>query len=267
MPNTHARASSKPRILVPLAHEIAVPRLVRAAAKIASLTNGELVLLHVVPTPMMTPADPNAAARESQPLFDLAHANLPAGARVRTEVRLASHVGAEIRRAASELKADLMVVGWRESFSLKDLVQGTLEPVLQRPPCDVLIADLDEENTLERIVELPGHAQDELGVRILAAAAEANATGILLHDREPRTRAELTLMTTRHARVRDFAARGTPHVRVSLLAEARRRPLHLVATRAVRAFLILIAPGDLRAPTVHPRPLARLERPLVVLAG
>ncbi|GEM_PF-5376157 len=256
-----------PRILVPLAHHLAVPRLCRAAAKIADLTGGEIVLLHVVNVPLLSSLENADTKREALPLFELARASLPSGVRVRTEVRLAHLVGAEIRQAALDLKADLVLVGWREAFSLKSLVQGTLEPVLQRPPCDVLIADLDEEDTLQRIATLPGTDEDEIGARILTAAAETNATGILLHDRTPKTRAEREQMTARHGRLLGFVRFHAPRVLVRVLLEKTRRPLHALARGTAHALLILVAPATREEPRVQPRPLARIERPLVAIAG
>lgn len=257
-----------PRILVPLAHRLAVPRLARAAAKLAQLTGGEIVLLHVVDVPMLATLDDPRAKAEAAPLFALARAEIPASVPVRAEVRLAHLVGAEIRQAALDLKADVLIAGWREAFSLRNLVRGTLEPVLQRPPCDVLLADLDREDALDRIVELPGSSHDEIGARVVTAAARDNATGILLHDREPKTRAERAKMDARVARFEAFVRVRAPTVPVRLLVEATRRPLHVLAAKTARAFLILVAPGvHDEAPRVQPRPLARLERPLVAIVG
>jgi len=255
-----------PRILVPLAHPIAVPELARAALRLATLTKGELVFLHVVNVPMNRPLA-DAETSEAGDLFDIARANLPAGTKIRTETRASHLVADEIRRAAIELRADLMLVGWREAFTLKSLVQGTLQPVLEKPPCDVLLADLDVEDALTRIVELPGSTADSIGVRVLAAAAEANASGILLHDREPKTRAARAHLHAQHERITKFVARHVPGVEVRTLLEATRRPLSVVAKNAVRAFLILVSPAPRARPRVQPAPLARFQRPLVALAG
>lgn len=254
-----------PRILVPLAHPVAVPELARAARKLASLTGGELVLVHVVNVPM-SQALATADDREAARLFDLARSSLPPDVKLRTESRVSHLVADELRKAALDLKADLILVGWREAFTLRSLVQGTLQPILEKPPCDVLIADLDVEDALARIAHLPGSSADTIGVRVLAAAAEANASSILLHDREPRTRAERVLLAQQHERVTKFVAKHAPAVDVRTILEATKRPLSAVAKSAVRAFLILVSPPPRPRPSVQPTPLARLRRPLIALA-
>lgn len=261
--------AAKPRILVPLAHAVAAPLLGKAAARLASRLDAEIILLHVVDVPLLTPVE-HAARRkdEAAPLFELARASIPATTPVRTEARLAHLVGAEIRNAARELKADVMLVGWRREFSLKSLVVGTLQPVLARPPCDVLLLDLDREDALDGVVPLPKPSSGEIGLQVLASAAAAHATGILIHEPPARSPIEAA---QRRERIRGLAekARGwTPQVAVDVVVEAVSLPLHRIVERAGGVFLILVAPlSAASAPRVRADARAARTRPLVALVG
>lgn len=260
---------AKPRILVPLAHAAAAPLLGRAAAKLAERLDAEIILLHVVDVPLLTQIEQAARRKdEAAPLFELARASIPATTPIRTEVRLGHLVGLEIRNAARELKADVMLVGWRREFPLKSLVVGTLRPVLGRPPCDVLILDLDRKDALESVMPLPIPNAGEIGLQIIASAAAAHATGILIHEPASRSRAEAS---QRRERIRALAARmgeWVPEMAVDVVVEAFALPLHRLVERAGRVFLVLVSPLSPRsAPRVRARARDRRARPLVMLVG
>lgn len=261
--------ATKPRILVPLAHAASAPLLGRAARMLAERLDAEIVLLHVVDVPLFTPLEQAARRKEeASPLFDLARASIPSSTPVRTEVRLARLVGAEIRNAARDLKADVMLVGWRREFSLRSLVIGTLQPVLARPPCDVLLLDLDRDDALDGVVPLAQAQPGEIGLRLVASVAAARATGILIHEPTPRSPAEAAQRRARVHEIAQNARRWAPGATVEVVVESVARPLHRVVERAGRVFLILVAPlGPGPAPRVRPDAREARTRPLVLLVA
>lgn len=265
--NPTRSSASKPRILVPLANIVAVPQLAKAAWALAQTMDADVHFVHVVSVPISRRLDEaEDLKREAEPLFAAVRASLPPDAVVRTEVRLGRLVGAEIRACAIESKASLMLVGWRKGFTLRSLVAGTLRPILGRPPCDVLVVDLDREDALRRLVPVVAGDDSDIGLRIVGAVTAARAASVLVHDRRARVPSELKL---RAERIRSLVARLaelSPQLSVDVSLDAVAAPIHRLVERAGQALMILVTPfGQARGARVRPAPGARFERPLVVL--
>lgn len=124
--------------------------IVERAKALAKIHGSEISLLHVIePVPLVTPFDvPDVLAPTVLETQD----ELAAGAKKRLE-KLAVELGvppgraevivgntkAEIVNAASEGRADLVVLGGRERHGLSLLVDFTEDAVLHKAACDVLV--------------------------------------------------------------------------------------------------------------------------------
>ncbi len=127
------------RILVPIANPVIAKKLVRFAEIIAKQKDGAVFVMSVVKVPMQTP--PSAVVDEIREVKEnleevIESISVPAGG-----ILKAGHNVAEaIITTAEELRADLIVMGWRGRTFRKDAVLGsTLDPVLMRAGCDVAV--------------------------------------------------------------------------------------------------------------------------------
>lgn len=254
-----------PRILVPLANAESVPQLARAASLLADRLHAEIHLLHVVDAPLMPAHDSRSARlRDAELLFEAARAVVPSRIAVRTHVRVGPVVGHEIRTVARETRSAVVLVGWRPGFSLRTLVVGALQPVLHRPPCDVLVLDLEQRGVLERIVTVPSGDADSVGLRIVAAVASASSSGVLLQ--EPAVPSLGDCDEVRPSPIQRRLAQWAPTLRIEVLRAPVGVPLHRIVQATSRALLVLVTPfGADRRPRVRGR--HRGVAPRVVIVG
>ena len=142
------------RILVPLDFSDAVDPILEWAIHLAEEHGSELVLLHVYHLPVefqqiegaYLPADfwANVRQEAEQQLGALAERARAKGIRVQQHVR-EGYPATIIMEEATELGADLVVIGTHGHTGLKHLLLGSIaERVVQKAPCPVLTVRAQE---------------------------------------------------------------------------------------------------------------------------
>jgi uncharacterized hydrophobic protein (TIGR00271 family) len=150
-----------PRLIVPVSNPQSAPRLARIAAAIAATRGGSVILLYVE-----RPGSEDETDEEGGPVVEgIARWPVLAGAGevVRAAgqplghiVMRAADVGQAIRRAAQEVRAEVIVLGWRGRADDKGpshaRIPAALRSVLEYPPADVMIVGGQGENPPSKVL-------------------------------------------------------------------------------------------------------------------
>lgn len=126
-------------ILVPVANPVVAKKLVKFAEIIARQKNGSVIVMNTIKAPVQTP--PSALKEEVRDAKKLVE-ELISGLSVTAGgiVKVGHDVAEAIISTAVDLKANLIIMGWRGGTFRKDVVLGsTVDPVLLRAPCDVVV--------------------------------------------------------------------------------------------------------------------------------
>jgi len=180
------------RILIPTDFSTASEWVFDDGVRFAGSTNAELVILHIRmtrtshPNELRFPADPKLYEYAEQYELDalrnrVKHAN--ASITTRLVVRQAPDPGAEICRAASDEKADLVVIATHARHHVAHLFIGsTTMNVITNPPAPVLAIryGIRKRTGLKRIV-LPIHPQQMSHPALDLASAITTHNGGELH--------------------------------------------------------------------------------------
>ena len=146
------------KILVPIDFSETSRKAVQYAVSFAKQFKAELHLLHIVEP---TPAPPEVVYLESAAIYtearevaekQLAEWRTAAAAETITKATVRNGIAhREIVRAASELKADLIIVGTHGRTGLTHLFMGsTAERVIREATCPVLVVRAHERDFLSR---------------------------------------------------------------------------------------------------------------------
>ena len=137
------------RVLLPVANPEHVEQLASLAAVLAQANDGQVLALHIQSDPSAIEPIPPVLKRAEQIVAE-------AGVPVRAIVKVARDAVSGILETAREIKADVVVMGWRPSQQMPDtrerLLGSTLDPLLADPPCDVLILRAGTFHTARRIL-------------------------------------------------------------------------------------------------------------------
>jgi uncharacterized hydrophobic protein (TIGR00271 family) len=135
-------ASSPPsyRVLLPVSHPGTAAQLGRLAATLAAEQDGEVVVLHVVRSGGTADGDRDLTERQDWPAVDRAvRAVEQVGVPVSFLVRRGPSVARVIRRAAIEIGAGLLVLGWSGSELPEKGKAVVMDELLESPPCDLVV--------------------------------------------------------------------------------------------------------------------------------
>ncbi len=139
-------------VLVPVANPVFGRRLAKFASVIAEERRGGVIVLSIVKLPPQTP--PSSATRyieEAKRFIGkiTRSVSVPAGGLI----KVGHSVPDAILNAAEEVKPDLIVLGWRGRTFRKDCILGsTIDPVLVKARCDVVVVRFGPERKIERIL-------------------------------------------------------------------------------------------------------------------
>ena len=182
------------RILLPVSDGAEIEALATFATRLASVQDGEVILLNTVRVPRQLP--PSASAwliREARPAIDRATAVVERlGGRVSSVVRM-SHRSRwrSIADTVREYDVDVIVMGWRSGAGYWAYIIGrTIDDVVKQVACDVVAMQDPPASRVGRVLVTVGdsrHATETmLKVAPLLAARRANIQ--LLHVVLPGTR-------------------------------------------------------------------------------
>jgi amino acid transporter len=171
------------KILVPIKNIANAGDLSGLANIVAKQKNGHIVFLKVLTFPEQTPlsaSDEIVEEKRSMMRKLISSVDVPAGG----IIKVGRNASDSILDTIEEEKPDMLVMGWRGRTFRRDFVLGsTLDPLLLKAPCDVVVARFDPGKKLEnaRNILLPtaGGPHASLAaelVRDLAVAGDARVT-------------------------------------------------------------------------------------------
>jgi len=135
---------SKAKVMVALRDKVSVDILIDLACQLATGMGAELIALHVVQVPMVTPLDATDESIDQEGKEILAQASriavgkAPAG--FSTELVRARNAGETIVGEARDQHVDLLVVGHDRQHELSEFLLGsTVRHVAHHAPCRVIV--------------------------------------------------------------------------------------------------------------------------------
>lgn len=195
------------RILLPVYNPATAAPLVEMAASIARRRGGEVTALRVVQVPEQLP--PSLARelveRESAGLGGLDEAAAAADVPVSVEIRAGRNVGRAILESARQLKADLILLGWKGYTSTARRILGEVtDEVVRLGRSDIMLVKFGREMAVPRRILLPtaggAHARKakdyavdltaDGGRLTLAAVVPAGAVPVRLEEERARLQEE-----------------------------------------------------------------------------
>ena len=142
------------RILVPVANPDSALKMVLQTMKIAEAKQAEVELLNMVPIPDQIPlSDAEKYMNVGEEAIAEAMLYLSARFPLSQTVRYCRNPARGILSAAREHQADLIIMGWRGRPRRRDFLFGsTVDPILERNPCDVIVLKNCTERSYGRIL-------------------------------------------------------------------------------------------------------------------
>jgi uncharacterized hydrophobic protein (TIGR00271 family) len=218
----HMELKRRFRVLLPVAKPERMEQLAPLAAALASADDGEVLAMHVEIVPRQLPlSNGRHIAERAWPVVRRAQEIVAAaGVPVHSMLRVGHDAVSGIVEAAREIKADVIVMGWRPRPRTRDRLLGpTLDPLLADPPCDVLVLRAGAFGEPRRIlVPLAGGPNATLAAHYalrLAEQGDGHVTAITIVD-ERATAAERQAMeqTLREALGKHS---GNPHLTMRVI--------------------------------------------------
>ncbi|NKE35464.1 universal stress protein [Natronococcus sp. JC468] len=170
-------------IVVALANPGAVEQLLRTASDLAARHDGRIHAIAIEHKPVNSPfllfSDEHISAEYAEDSTRLLErAERVSAVPITTDLRVGSDVPGAIRDVVREVDANALLMGWRERASAADAVLGTsVDPVLRRPPCDVLVERMGTvADGVERVL-VPTVGGPHVGLASDVAAAIAATNG------------------------------------------------------------------------------------------
>ncbi len=156
------------RIMIPIANPNNVPMLVDMAKKISKTEDSTIELLHMIPVP------DQLALKDAEPYVMVGKKGLLKAAEMldefttSTTVRYCRNIARGIVSTALEKRATMIVMGWhgKRDNSLFS-IGSTLDPVICRAPCNVIVTKDDIPNRTYKTILVPlfGNVNDALAMK------------------------------------------------------------------------------------------------------
>lgn len=200
-----AEEGSEYTLVVAVANPAHVEQLMRTAIDVATANEGcvrAVTVAHNPPTSPFALFSDDVIAREyagerREVLVRAVDSAEGAAVSVDGDVLAGTNVADAILTAVEDIDADALLLGWRGTPSPEDVVLGTtIDPVLRRAPCDVLVEKVGTRADGVESILLPvaGGRHADLAVEVAGAIADANDAsvevlsvvphGSTVHDRE-----------------------------------------------------------------------------------
>lgn len=142
------------KILVPVKNIATSGDLAKLAAMVAKEKNGHVVFLKVLTFPEQTPlsATDSYVDNKRSLIRDLIESvDVPAGG----IIKVGRNASDSILDTIEEEKPDMIIMGWRGRTFRHDFVLGsTLDPILLKAPCDVVVARFEPGRSLENVKKI-----------------------------------------------------------------------------------------------------------------
>lgn len=193
-PAGRARKSNRILVLLSSPAPSTARGLARTAGAVAQALDGEVLILHPVIVPEVTPLAEGRALFKGGPLLSLTRAAVPSGVPVHTLVRIGHDLDAVVREVVREEGVGLLLL----SGVGKPTVGQPTSTLIAYPPCDVALLRPRHEGPVRKILLTTQRgAQAPLAMRLGTAIAQAtNSTVDILHVQTPKDRTDPTWATT-----------------------------------------------------------------------
>lgn len=172
------------RLVVAVGNPEYAEQLVRTAADVARANDGEIHVVSVVQKPRESPfalfSDETIKAEfagDRREILDRALETAPDTVPVHGRVAVGTDVADALISAVKELEADALLVGWHGRPRRSEVVLGTtIDVVLRRAPCDVLVERIGlTANGVERVLlPVAGGPHLPLAASVADAVAASN---------------------------------------------------------------------------------------------
>lgn len=177
---THAPATGKGRLLVPLSHPQTAQTLLEMAAAIAKERNYEIECLQVIiippnRIPSETPVETAKSLRLLQQAILLGEKwRIP----VHTQIRVAHNVAGAILETVKERHIDLVLMGWKGSTATPGRVfSRVVDTVIRQAPCDFVLAKLNDKRVFDRwLLPMAGGPNSKQAIKLLPALASLSTS-------------------------------------------------------------------------------------------
>ncbi|MGD2086341.1 MAG: amino acid permease [Candidatus Aminicenantes bacterium] len=169
-------AGEEYRIMVAVAHPKNAIEMVRTTYKLSSAKKASVELIHMVPVPEQVPLtaaqdymwEGKEAIVETmlylEPLFPIS-----------STIRYCRNISRGIVSAARQKKANMLIAGWRGHKSTQFIFGSTIDPIIERSPCNVVVlkggGHLSYKNIL---LPLAGGPNGAFALEIAANLVEKN---------------------------------------------------------------------------------------------
>ncbi|MFC1714474.1 amino acid permease [Candidatus Poribacteria bacterium] len=132
------------QIMLPVANPENAARLVDYAGRIARAKDGEILVLNMVVVPGQMPlSEATAFVDSGEDAIIAAMTNAPEGVPVHSTVRLGRDAARGILSGISEHASNLVVLGWGGSVDKGFALGRTIDPVIEKAPCDSMVIKLN----------------------------------------------------------------------------------------------------------------------------
>ncbi len=170
---THAPATGKGRLLVPLSHPQTAETLLQMAVAIAKDRNYEIECLQVIIVPSSrVPSETPVETTKSHHLLQRATLlaekwRIP----IHTQIRVAHNVAEAILETVKERHIDLVLMGWKGTTSTPGRVfSRVVDTVIRQAPCDVVLAKFDDKRAFDRwLLPMAGGPNSRQAIKLLPA--------------------------------------------------------------------------------------------------
>ncbi|MFN6481026.1 chloride channel protein [Nostoc sp. DedQUE07] len=177
---THAPATGKGRLLVPLSHPQTAETLLDMAVAIAKDRNYEIECLQVIIVsssriPSETPVQISKSLQLLQRAIILGeNLRIP----VHTEIRVAHNVAGAILETVKERHIDLVLMGWKGNTSTPGRVfSRVVDTIIRQAGCDVILAKLDDKRSFDRwLLPMAGGPNSSQAIKLLPALASLSTS-------------------------------------------------------------------------------------------
>ncbi|MHC4600544.1 MAG: amino acid permease [Planctomycetota bacterium] len=170
------------RVMIPVANPENALNLAGIAFKACQAKNAWVELLHMVPVPDHVPlTDADRYMREGREGILEALMYLQPRFPVSTTLRYCRNISRGIVSAVREKHIDMLIMGWHGPRSTSEFVLGsTLDTVIERSPCDVLIVKDTADHAYKRIlVPLAGGPNGALALEVASIVVEKTEAEIV----------------------------------------------------------------------------------------
>jgi len=149
-----APAGDEYRVMVGVANPQTALPLVRTTYKLCGAKEGRIELLHMVPAPEQVPLSdvPRYTGEGREGIVEMM-IYLTSMFPVSTTMRYCRSIARGIISAVREKRTDLLILGWRGQPQAGHFALGsTLDPVIERVPCNVIILKNFEDRPFHRVL-------------------------------------------------------------------------------------------------------------------